>query len=106
MKLHIKKGDLVYVIAGDDKGKQGKILQVLIEDKRAIVEGVNMVTKHSKPNANNTKGGRVKQEAPIHISNLMIVDPTTNKPSRIGRRKSDKTNKLVRFAKKSNKEID
>jgi len=106
MKLHIKKGDLVHVLAGDDKGKQGKVLQVFIERKRAIVEGVNMVTKHSKPNANNTKGGRVKQEASIHISNLMIVDPSSKKPSRIGRRLSEKTNKLVRYAKKSGEEIN
>jgi len=106
MKLHIKKGDLVYIIAGDDKGKQGKVLQVLVQDKRAIVEGVNMVTKHSKPNANNTKGGRVKQEAPIHLSNLMVVDPSSKKPTRIGRRLSEKTNKLVRYAKKTGEEIN
>lgn len=105
MKLHIKKGDLVQVIAGDDKGKQGRVLQVLVKDNRAIVERINMVTKHLKPNANNTKGGRIEQEAPIHISNLMIVDPSSKKPSRIGRRISEKTNKLVRYAKKSGEEI-
>lgn len=105
MKLHIKKGDLVQVIAGDDKGKQGRVLQVLVKDNRAIVEKINMVTKHLKPNANNTKGGRIEQEAPIHISNLMVVDPSSKKPTRIGRRISEKTNKLVRYAKKSGEEI-
>ena len=74
VKLHIKKGDMVYVIAGDSRGQQGKVLAVDPEKKRAIVEGVNMVSKHTKPNAKNPQGGIVKKEAPIHISNLQPVD--------------------------------
>ena len=103
-KLHIKKGDTVYVNAGEDKGKTGKVVKVLVEKQRAIVEGINMVSKSQKPSAKNTQGGIVKMEAPIHISNLNVVDPKTGKPTRIGRRKNDE-GKLVRFAKKSGEEI-
>lgn len=103
-KLHIKKGDLVYVNAGDDKGQQGKVLKVLVSKSRAIVEGVNMVSKNTKPSAKTPQGGIIKMEAPIHISNLMLIDPTTGKPTRIGRKLNDK-GKLVRFAKKSGEEI-
>ena len=99
-KLHIKKGDMVYVNAGDDKGKQGKVLSVLIKKNRAIVEGINMVSKHTKPNAKHPQGGIIKKEAPIHISNLMLIDPTSGKPTRIGRRLNE-NNKLVRYSKKS-----
>ena len=99
-KFHIKKGDLVFVNAGVDKGKQGKVLEVLPKEERAIVEGINMVSKHTKPNAANPQGGNIKKEAPIHISNLNVVDPSTNKPTRIGRKLDDK-GKLVRFAKRS-----
>ena len=104
VKLHIKKGDMVYVIAGDSKGQQGKVLEVLVDKERAIVEGVNMVSKHTKPNAKNPQGGIVKQEAAIHISNLQVIDPKSGKPTRVGRRANDK-GKLVRFAKKSGEEI-
>ncbi|MCB8963515.1 MAG: 50S ribosomal protein L24 [Bacteroidales bacterium] len=103
-KLHIKKGDLVYVISGESKGQQGKVLSVLVSKERALVEGVNMVSKHTKPNSKYPQGGIIKKEAPIHISNLMLIDPTTGKPSRIGRRLNDK-GKLVRFSKKSGEEI-
>ena len=103
-KLHIKKGDTVYVNAGEDKGKTGKVVKVLVEKQRAIVEGVNVVSKSQKPSAKNPQGGIVKTEAPIHISNLNVVDPKTGKPTRIGRRKNDE-GKLVRFAKKSGEEI-
>ncbi|MEJ5303449.1 MAG: 50S ribosomal protein L24 [Bacteroidales bacterium] len=103
-KLHVKKGDLVMVIAGDDKGKQGRILEVQIEKQRAIVEGVNLVSKHTKPNAKNPQGGIVKKEAPIHVSNLMLID-STGKPTRIGHRIDPKTNKKVRYSKKSGEEI-
>ena len=103
-KLHIKKGDTVYVNAGEDKGKTGKVTKVLVEKQRAIVEGVNVVSKSQKPSAKNPQGGIVKTEAPIHISNLNVVDPKTGKPTRIGRRKND-DGKLVRFAKKSGEEI-
>ncbi len=99
-KFHIKKGDLVFVNAGVDKGKQGKVLEVLPKEERAIVEGINMVSKHTKPNAANPQGGIIKKEAPIHVSNLNVVDPSTNKPTRIGRKLDEKGN-LVRFAKKS-----
>ena len=103
-KLHIKKGDLVQVIAGDDKHAQGRVIKVLVDKNRAIVEGVNMVSKSVKPNAKNPQGGIVKQEAPIHISNLNVIDPKSGKATRIGRRLNDK-GKLVRFAKKSGEEI-
>ena len=99
-KFHIKKGDLVYVNAGVDKGKQGKVLEMFPEQERAIVEGINMVSKHTKPNAKNPQGGIIKKEAPIHISNLNVVDPSTNKPTRVGRKLNDK-GKLVRYANKS-----
>ena len=103
-KLHIKKGDTVYVNSGDDKGRTGKVLKVLVDKRRAIVEGLNMVSKSQKPSAKNPQGGFVKQEAPIHISNLNVVDPKTGKPTRIGR-KLNADGKLVRYAKKSGEEI-
>lgn len=103
-KLHIKKGDTVYVNAGDDKGKTGRVLQVLVKKNRAIVEGINIVTKSTKPNAKYPQGGIVKMEAPVHISNLNPVDPKTGKPTRVGRRLND-AGKLVRYAKKSGEEI-
>ena len=103
-KLHIKKGDTVYVNAGEDKGKTGKVVKVLVDKQRAIVEGVNVVSKSQKPNAKNPQGGIVKMEAPIHISNLNVVDPKSGKPTRIGRRLNE-DGKLVRFAKKSGDEI-
>lgn len=103
-KLHIKKGDLVYVISGESKGQQGKVLSVLVKKERALVEGVNMVSKHTKPNSKYPQGGIIKKEAPIHISNLMLIDPATGKPSRIGRKLNEK-GKLVRFSKKSGEEI-
>ena len=103
-KLHIKKGDTVYVNAGESQGKTGRVLKVLVEKQRAIVEGVNMVSKSTKPSAKNPQGGIVKQEAPIHISNLNVVDPKTGKPTRIGR-KVGADGKLVRVSKKSGEEI-
>lgn len=103
-KLHIKKGDTVYVNAGEDKGKTGRVLKVLVDKQRAIVEGINLVSKSTKPNAKNPQGGIVKKEAAMHISNLNVLDPKTGKPTRIGRRKNDE-GKLVRYAKKSGEEI-
>jgi len=103
-KLHIKKGDTVYVNAGEDKGKTGRVLEVNVEKQRAIVEGVNIVSKHTKPNAKNPQGGIEKKEAPVHISNLNLVDPKSGKPTRIGRKLNSK-GKLVRYAKKSGEEI-
>jgi large subunit ribosomal protein L24 len=103
-KLHVKKGDIVIVNAGVNKGQEGKILEVIPEKKRAIVEGVNMVSKHTKPNSENPQGGIVKKEAPIHISNLNLKDPTSGKATRIGRKLNDQ-GKLVRYSKKSGEEI-
>ena len=103
-KLHIKKGDMVFVNAGDEKGKTGKVLSVDKEKNRAIVEGLNMVSRNTKPNAKNPQGGIIKKEAPIHISNLNPLDPKSGKPTRIGRR-LNADNKLVRYAKKSGEEI-
>jgi large subunit ribosomal protein L24 len=102
-KLYIKKGDMVKVVAGDSRGQEGKVLKVLVDDFKAIVEGINMVSKSTKPNAKNTKGGIVKKEAPIHISNLMVID-NTGKPARIGR-KLDSKGKIVRYSKKSGEVI-
>lgn len=104
-KLHIKKGDIVFVNTGNVsmKGKTGRVLEITKDRQRAIVEGLNMVSKHAKPNAKNPQGGIEKKEAAIHISNLNVVDPETGKPTRIGRRLVD--GKLVRYAKKSGKEI-
>ena len=103
-KLHIKKNDTVVVLAGEDKGKTGKVLKVLVEKNRALVEGVNMVSKSTKPSAKNPQGGIVKQEAPIHISNLSLVDPKTGEPTRVAIKKND-DGKKVRVAKKSGEEI-
>lgn len=104
VKLHIKKGDNVYVNSGDSRGQSGKVLKVLVKDNRAIVEGVNMVSKHTKPNSKSPQGGIEKKEAPIHISNLQVIDPKSGKPSRIGR-KEGSDGKLVRYFKKSGEEI-
>ena len=104
VKLHIKKGDTVIVNAGESKGQQGKVLEVLVGKERAIFEGVNLVSKHTKPNAKNPQGGIVKKEAPIHISNLQPVDPKSGKATRIGRR-VNADGKLVRYSKKSGEEL-
>ena len=104
-KLHIRKGDTVKVISGEDKGKTGKVVSVDKEANKAIVEGVNIVTKHNKPNATNPNGGIIKKEAPLYISKLMIVDPKTGEATRIGR-KLDKSGKMVRYAKKSGEVIN
>ena len=103
-KLHIKKNDTVVVLAGEDKGKTGKVLKVLGEKNRALVEGVNMVSKSTKPSAQNPQGGIVKQEAPIHISNLSLVDPKSGKATRVGIKVTE-DGKKVRIAKKSGEEI-
>ena len=103
-KLHIKKNDTVVVLAGEDKGKTGKVLKVLVEKNRALVEGVNMVSKSTKPSAKNPQGGIIKQEAPIHISNLSLVDPKSGKATRVGIKVTE-DGKKVRIAKKSGEEI-
>jgi large subunit ribosomal protein L24 len=99
-KLHIRRGDTVLVLSGNSRGKKGKVLEVYPVKRKAIVEGINMVTKHLKPSAAHPNGGIEKQEAPIHISNLMIVDPSSGDPTRIGR-KLNKDGKLQRYSKKT-----
>ena len=103
-KLHIKKGDTVIVNAGDDRGQKGRVLSVLRSKNRAIVEGLNMVSKSTKPNAKHPQGVIIKMEAPIHISNLSLIDPASGKATRIGRRKND-AGVTVRYSKKSGEEI-
>ena len=102
-KIHIKKGDTVYVNAGNDKGKTGKVLEVVPSKDRAIVEGINIVSKHTKPNSQHPQGGIVKQESSIHISNLQLIDPKSGKATRVGYRMDG--DKKVRYAKKSGEEI-
>ena len=104
-KLHIKKGDTVYVNTGENKGKTGRVLKVFISEGRALVEGVNLVSKSTKPSAKNPQGGIVKKEAPIQVSNLNVVDPKTGKPVRVGRRESSDGRTFVRYSKKSGEEI-
>jgi large subunit ribosomal protein L24 len=103
-KLHIKKGDTVMVITGNSKGQQGKVLQVDTAKNKAIVEGINMVSKHTKPNAKSPQGGIIKKEALVHISNLMVID-STGTPTRTGRRVDTKKNMSVRYSKKSGEVI-
>ena len=103
-KLHVKKGDTVIVITGDNLGSKGRILEIDRKTEKAIVEGVNMIRKHTKPNSKHPQGGIIEKEAPVHISNLMLVDPKTGKPTRIGRRLNAE-GKLVRYSKKSGEEI-
>lgn len=100
MKLKIKSGDVVKVIAGDHKGAEGKVLRVLREKNKAVVEGVNMVSKHTKPSAKNPQGGIVKKEAPIHISNIALIDPKTKSATKVGIKVEG--DKKVRVSKKSN----
>ncbi|MDE6683794.1 50S ribosomal protein L24 [uncultured Duncaniella sp.] len=102
-KLHIKKGDVVYVLAGEDRGKEGRVLKVLVQKQKAIVEGVNMVTKATKPNAQHPQGGLIKMEAPIAISNIALIDPKSGKPTRISIRREN--GKVIRISKKSGEEI-
>ena len=102
--MKIKVGDNVRVITGSNKGKEGKVLNVLRKDNRVVIDGVNIVKKHVKPNRTNESGGILEIEAPIHISNLNVVDPKTGKATRIGR-KLDENGALVRYSKKSGEEI-
>ena len=102
-KLHIKKNVTVIVLAGKDKGKKGKVQKVLVDDQRVIVEGINMVSKSQKPSAQNPQGGIVKQEAPIHVSNVSLIDPKSGKATRVSIKHEGKN--VVRIAKKSGEEI-
>lgn len=99
-KIKIKSGDVVRVTTGEDKGKEGTVLRVLREDNKAIVEGLNMVSKHTKPSAKNPQGGIVQKEAPIHISNLALIDPKSKEVTKVGYKIEG--DKKVRFSKKSN----
>ncbi len=101
-RLKIRKGDIVKVMSGDSKGSQGRVLEVNLTNRKVLVEGVNMVSKSTKPNAKNTQGGIIKKEMPIHVSNVMLVDGKGN-TTRVGRRIED--GKLVRYSKKSNEVI-
>jgi large subunit ribosomal protein L24 len=109
-KLHVRKGDQVKVIAGNDKGTQGRVLAVFPSRERVLVEGVNMKTHHDKPSQDNPQGGRIRREAPIHASNVMVIDPTSGEATRIGRMKIEADGKnpsrWVRYAKSSNEVID
>ena len=102
-KVHVRKNDMVYVLSGDDKGKKGRVLEVLVDEMKAFVEGVNIVSKHTKPNAKNTQGGIVKKEAAVPLSKLALLDPKDGKPTRMGRR--NENGKSVRYSKRSNEVI-
>ena len=102
--MHVKKGDKVMVISGKDKGKTGTILASFPKKDRVLVEGVNIVKKHSKPSQMNPQGGIINMEAAVHVSNVMIIDPKTNEPTRVGYKVED--GKKVRIAKKSGETLD
>ncbi|MDR1373107.1 MAG: 50S ribosomal protein L24 [Dysgonamonadaceae bacterium] len=104
-KFKIKKGDTVFVNAGEDRGKTGRVLKVLAEKGRVLVEGINMVSKSTKPNAKSPQGGFQKKESPVHISNLNLLDPKLGKPTRVGFKKEAKGKQSVRYAKKSGEVI-
>ncbi len=99
-KVHVKKDDVVLVIAGKDKGRKGRVLKVYPRKQRVLVEGVNIVIKHTKPSAKHPDGGRIEMEMPLHISNVMVVSPKTGEPSRVGRKRDD-NGKWVRYLKKT-----
>ena len=102
--MHVKKGDTVKVISGKDKGKTGVVLAALPKKDRVLVEGINIIKKHTKPNQANPQGGIVSQEAAIHVSNVMLIDPKSGEPTRVGYKVED--GKKVRVAKKSGEKLD
>jgi large subunit ribosomal protein L24 len=104
-KIKIIKNDMVIVRTGNSKGVKGKVIKVFPKENKAMVEGVNLISKHTKPNAANPQGGIIKQESKIHISNLMLIDPKSGSATKVGRMRDDKTGKLVRFAKKTGEVI-
>lgn len=104
-KIKIIKNDIVVVTTGNSKGVKGKVIKVFPKENKAMVEGVNLISKHTKPNAANPQGGIVKQEAKIHISNLVLIDPKSGDATKVGRKKEVKSAKLVRFAKKTGEVI-
>ena len=105
VKIKISKNDVVLVTSGNSKGVKGKVIKVFPNENKAMVEGVNMISKHTKPNAANPQGGIIKKESKIHISNLMLVDPKSGEATKVGRRRDEKTGKIVRFAKKTGEVI-
>ena len=105
VKIKIIKNDTVLVTTGNSKGVKGKVIKVFPKENKAMVEGVNLISKHTKPNAANPQGGIIKQEAKIHISNLMLIDPKSGEPTKVGRKRDEKTGKLVRVAKKTGEVI-
>lgn len=107
-KLHVKKGDEVKIIAGNEKGKEGRVLVVYPAKERVLVEGVNMRVHHDKPTQENPQGGRIEREVSVHISNVMVIDPSTGEPTRIGRKRIEEDNggRWVRYAKSSGEIID
>jgi len=107
-KLHVKKGDDVKIIAGNDRGREGRVLAVFPKKERVLVEGVNMRIHHERPTQQNPQGGRIEKEAPVHISNVMVIDPTTGEPTRIGRKRIEEESggRWVRYAKKSGEILD
>ena len=104
-KIKIKKNDTVIVTTGNSKGVKGKVIKVYPSESRAMVEGANMISKHTKPNAANPQGGIVKQEAKLHISNLMLIDPKSGEATKIGRKVDENTGKIVRYSKNSGEVI-
>lgn len=104
-KIKLKKGDMVKILSGNSRGQEGKILDIDTDRYRAFVEGINIVSRHTKPNQKSPKGGIIKKEASINLSNLMLIDPASGKPTRIGRKVEEKTGKIVRFAKKTGETI-
>ena len=104
-KIKIIKNDTVLVTTGNSKGVKGKVIKVFPKENKAMVEGVNLISKHTKPNAANPQGGIIKQESKIHISNLMLIDPKSGEPTKVGRKRDEKTGKLVRVAKKTGEVI-
>jgi large subunit ribosomal protein L24 len=107
-KLHVKKGDEVKILAGKDIGETGRVLMVYPDKDRVLVEGINMKTHHDKPSQENQQGGRIKREASVHISNVQVIDPTTNEPTRIGRKRIEEEGggRWVRYAKASGEILD
>jgi len=105
LKIKIKKNDTVIVTAGNSKGIKGKVIKIFPKENRAMVEGVNLISKHTKPNATNPNGGIIKKESKIHISNLMLIDPKSGDATKVGRRIDEKSGKLERYSKKSGEAI-
>ena len=105
VKIKIRESDTVIVTTGNSKGVKGKVMKVFPKENKAMVEGANLISKHTKPNAANPQGGIIKKEAKIHISNLMLIDPKSGDPTKVGRRRDEKTGKSVRFSKNTGEVI-